>query len=403
MSQALTTATGAGQIVAAARPAQRLEAIDMVRGLVMVLMALDHVRDYLTSARFDPLDLTHTTPAYFLTRWVTHYCAATFVFLAGTGAFLWQARGRTRAQLSWFLLTRGFWLIFLEFTLVHLAWSFNPLAHAMMAQVIWVIGASMVVLGGVVWLPPQVVTVLAVVLIAGHNALDSVRPNELGPFALPWKILMSGGLIVDTPRPTVVMAYPLVPWLGILMLGYGLGPIWRLEQRQRRRRLFHLGLAFTVLFLVLRLSNSYGDPRPWSVQGSVIKNILAPLDCNKYPPSLLYTLMTLGPALMLLAWWDRTPGPVGRHLIVFGRVPLFYYLLHIPLIHGLTVLLAWLRYGDAGFSFEHLLAARPPENFGYDLPVVYLIWAGVVMILYFPCRWFAGVKARHRTAWLSYL
>jgi uncharacterized membrane protein len=393
------------------RPAsgsQRVAAVDLLRGLVMVLMALDHVRDFLNDDRFrfDPTDLAKTTPVLFLTRWVTHFCAPVFVFLAGTGAFLAGCHGKTRSQLAWFLLTRGLWLVVLEFTLVQWGWAFVIDYHQMVGQVIWAIGWSMVALAGLVWLPTGLIAALGVALVAGHNLLDPYFPP--GPFssAKPWTLLFQIGAVEPEKGRIFVVAYPVLPWLGIMLAGYGFGSLWLVNWPRRRRLLLGLGTALTLAFFALRASNRYGDPQPWSQQSTDLFTLFSFINCTKYPPSLLYVLMTLGPSILLLALWDRTPGPLGRVLITFGRVPLFYYLLHAPLIHLAAIALALVRYGDAGFLFQNFLFVGPnqvPPGYGYGLPVVYAVWLAVVVLLYPLCYWFAGVKRRHRSAWLSYL
>jgi uncharacterized membrane protein len=388
----------------------RLDAIDLVRGLVMVVMALDHVRDFLTDARFDPLDLSRATPALFLTRWVTHFCAPVFVFLAGTGAFLYGARGKTRAQLAWFLLTRGLWLIVLEFSLVHLGLFFNFEYRLLFGLVIWAIGWSMVALAGLIFLPTGAVAALGVALVAGHNLFDTVAAPRGGRARWLW-VALWGGSFTTGPLPLwpgtmLFVAYPVLPWLGILAVGYGCGPLWLLERGRRRRWLLALGTGLTLLFIALRAANVYGDPRPWTGQANPLFTLFSFINCLKYPPSLLFVLMTLGPALLLLALCDRAPGPLGRVLVTFGRVPLFYYLLHIPLIHLVAMGLAYAQYGEVGFMFQFVALIPPeqlPAGYGYGLPVVYAAWLGVVLALYPPCAWFARVKSRRRDWWLSYL
>jgi uncharacterized membrane protein len=388
----------------AVRP--RLDAIDILRGAVMVLMALDHTRAFFSNARFNPEDLTQTTAALFFTRWITHFCAPVFVFLAGTGAFLHADRGKTKAQLAWFLVTRGLWLVVLEFTLVHLAWFLNWRYELVIAQVIWAIGWSMVLLAPLVFLPAWAVTIVGVVLICGHNVLDNlVDPSELGWFQGTYAILRGGGFLRSESGFGFLAAYPVLPWLGVMAAGYGFGMVWRLDPSTRRRWLLGLGLAITSLFVLLRAINVYGDPQPWSEESSGVFTVMSFLRCRKYPPSLLYVLMTLGPAILALAWLDRGVGVLGRPFVVFGRVPLFYYLLHVPVIHAVAFVLALARYGESGFLFNHPSFVPPnelPPGYGYDLPMVYLIWIGVVLILYPPCVWFAALKRRRRDVWLSY-
>jgi uncharacterized membrane protein len=387
----------------------RVEAIDLLRGMVMVLMALDHTRDFLSNARFDALNLSQTTAPLFLTRWVTHFCAPVFVFLAGTGAFLSATRGKTRGQLSWFLLTRGLWLVALEFSLVHLGWFFNLEYRLLLGQVIWAIGCSMVALAGLVFLPTWAITALGVALIAGPNLVD-LRAGIQGPFRSPWVILCSGSFFAGPLEPWrgvyFFVAYPLLPWLGMMATGYGFGQLWLCEPRRRRRWLLGLGGGLLLAFVTLRAVNRFGDPFPWSVQTSSLFTLLSFINCWKYPPSLLFVLMTLGPAILALALLDRPAGFFGRIFVTFGRVPLFFYLLHLPLIHFVALGLAYLRYQDVGFMFQNVAFAGPgqlPAGYGYELPVVYLIWLAVVLGLYPVCYRFAEVKRRSRAGWLSYL
>lgn len=373
----------------------------------MVLMALDHTRDFFTNVTFDPLDLTKTNAALFMTRWITHFCAPVFIFLAGTGAFLSTTRGKSKRELSWFLLTRGLCLALLEVTYVRcLGWEFNFDFHRVGAAVLWAIGWSMVALSVLVFLPTRVVAIFGIAIVAAHNAFDHVQPESWGPLGWLWIVLHQGGPFNPAPGFTFIAAYPLVPWMGVMAAGYGFGAMLRQEPETRRTRMFRLGLALTLLFVVLRFANLYGNPRPWSAQASPLFTIFSFMDCHKYPPSLLYLLMTIGPALVMLSFLDRLTPRLLRPILVFGRVPLFYYLLHLPLIHGLAVVVACLRYGRAGWLFGNPFfpgKVAPPADNGFDLPVVYLIWIGVVLLLYPVCKWFAGVKQRRREAWLSYL
>jgi uncharacterized membrane protein len=401
-------ATGAAELPVAIRP--RVEAVDLLRGVVMVIMALDHARDFLSDARFDPLDLSRTTGALFLTRWVSHFCAPVFVFLAGTGAFLSAARGKGRPQLAWFLLTRGLWLVALEFTLVHLGWFFNLEYRLLLGQVIWAIGCSMVALAGLVFLPTWAVAAFGVALIASHNLFDGVRADSLGRFRWLWVASCSGSFTVGPlePWPGVYffVAYLLLPWLGVMAAGYGFGGLWLLDRGPRRRWLLGLGAGLALLFVAFRAVNRYGDPSPWSAQPSGLFTVFSFINTSKYPPSLLFLLMTLGPAILALALLDRPSGPLGQVFVTFGRVPLFYYLLHLPVIHLVALGLASARYGEVGFMFQNVAFAGPgqlPAGYGYGLTVVYLVWFCVVVALYPACRWFSGLKSRQRTAWLSYL
>jgi uncharacterized membrane protein len=389
--------SGAGTLPASAA---RLDSVDLVRGAVMVLMALDHVRDYL-GPQVNPEDLGSAPPALFLTRWVTHFCAPTFVFLAGVGAYLRGARGTSRPELAWFLLTRGLWLVALEFTLVYWAWSFSLDYRFTVAEVIWAIGVSMVALSGLVFLPAWAVGLVGVAILVGHNLLDGVRGADLGPAGWLWDLLHTRRGFEPLPGYTFFVAYPLLPWFGVLAAGYGFGALLGGDPARRRARLLGLGLGMTLAFVALRALNGYGDPRHWSVQGDGLRTLMAFLNCEKYPPSLLFVLMTLGPAVLALALADRVPGPLAGPLVTFGRVPLFYFLLHFLLIHSLAVGLALARYGRADWLFGNLPGG--PPDYAYGLPGVYLLWVCCVALLYPACRWFAGVKRRHPGGLLSYL
>lgn len=383
-------------------PRKRLDSVDLLRGLVMVVMALDHVRDFFTSSHFDPTDLTQTTIPLFFTRWITHFCAPVFVFLAGTGAFLSRTRGKSARDLSQFLLTRGLWLIVLEFTVVRFAWTFNVDYSFVFGQVIWAIGISMVVLAGLVRLPVKAVAAFGIAMIALHNLLDPLPSSAFGSFDWLWNILHTGAVIQASPQFTFLPFYPLVPWIGVMAAGYAFGSLLRREQPDRKRVLLRLGLSLTAAFIVIRAINLYGDPVPWSGQETAALTVLSFLNCLKYPPSLLYLLMTLGPAITLLAVLEhRSTGLLSR-ITVFGRVPMFYYILHIALVHGIAVALALARGEDTGWLFASLPFGYTPD-YGYGLVTVYCIWIGVVVALYPLCAWFAGVKRRRKDWWLSYL
>jgi uncharacterized membrane protein len=386
---------------------QRLESVDLLRGVVIVLMALDHVRDFFSERLYmDPTDLTTTTPGIFLTRWVTHFCAPVFIFLAGVSAFLFTTRGKSRWDLMWLLLTRGLWLIFLELTLIRASWMFNwdSIHHG--AGVFWAIGWAMIVLAGLVFLPAPLVAALGAAMIASHNLLDGLTAADVGLPAWLWLILHQPGDGPIVGEFTFGTGYSLVPWVGVMAVGYGFGPLLQLAPRVRRRWLFWLGTLVTLAFIGLRALNIYGDPRPWSKQPDALFTVLSFLNCTKYPPSLLYLLMTLGPAILTLWLFDRPVGRLTRPLVTFGRVPLFFYLLHIPMIHGGAVLLDYVRFGWSPQATEGPWMVRGdavPSHYGVSLPWVYLIWVGVLLVLYPACRWFAEVKQRRRDAWLTYL
>jgi uncharacterized membrane protein len=389
--------------------ARRIDSIDVLRGLVMALMAIDHARDFFTNARIDPLDLQRTWPALFLTRWVTHLCAPVFLFLAGTGTALSMARGRSTAEIARFLLTRGAWLILLELTLVRFGWLFNFDVLNASALVIWAIGWSMVALAALVFLPVRYVGVFGVAMIVLHNALDPVEPGDLGRAAWLWTILHEGGEVPVPGRAELFVGYPLVPWIGVMAAGYAFGALIQVVETARRATLFaRLGFGLIVAFVALRATNLYGDPRPWAPQESTLFTLFSFIDCDKYPPSLLYLLITLGLSFVLLAAFERWPPLRFKPLVVFGRVPLFFYLLHLPLLHLMAVQLELARGHGVSWLFQNphppvgsLLF--PPEGYGYGLPVVYALWATALVILYFPCRAFAALKERRRERWLSYL
>lgn len=380
----------------------RLESIDVVRGVIMVVMALDHTREFFGVPGQNPTDLTSATAALFLTRWVTYFCAPVFFLLTGTGAYL-SLRRRTRGELSWFLFTRGLWLIFLEVGLVRcFAYQFNADYRVTLLIVLWALGWAMIVLSALVRLPASVVAAFGAVLIGGHNLLDPVR--SANPI---WSILHSPGFVLNTPEHVVFVAYPLVPWIGVTAVGYSLGQIYAWEAERRRACLFRLGLAKSVAFLVIRGFDAYGDPSRWMPQRNAVFTVLSFLNTTKYPPSLLFLLMTLGPAMICLWAVDRRTPRILRPALVIGKVPLFYYVLHVALIHLLAAATGYLRYGSAHWMFESPDLARypftAPPDWGYPLPVVYLTWAFVVAAMYPLCRWFAAVKQRRDDVWLSYM
>jgi uncharacterized membrane protein len=370
----------------------RLDSIDLLRGLVMVLMALDHTRIYFSNAGFDPVDLSQTTSGYFLTRWITHFCAPTFVFLAGTAAFLSSTRGKSRRDLAWFLITRGLWLVFLEVTLIRFFWSFDLSYRGAGAAVIWALGWSMVVLAALIYWPRWLTAIFGVGMIALHHLLDGIEPEAFGRFFWFWHILHVPGEFKVTPNFWFGVGYPLIPWVGVMAAGYALGPVFLWEADRRRRFLLSLGAGVCLGFFLIRGTNVYGDPRPWSSQPSGLFTFYSILNCTKYPPSLSYLLMTLGPALLALVWFEKIKGGLAEVLILFGRVPMFFYLLHLPLIHF------------SGDMFKGMLQSdlAPESRAGWGLPVVYAAWIGIVLVLFPACRWFAGLKQRRRDAWLSY-
>jgi uncharacterized membrane protein len=386
-------------------PRGRLEAVDMLRGLVMVIMALDHVRDFfhIDALRFDPTDLTQTSVVLFLTRFVTHFCAPTFVFLSGASVWFQRARGKALPDLSRFLLTRGLWLIVLELTLVSFAIGLKP--GLLFLQVIWCIGLGMVLLAGLVWIPRAAVLALGAAIVAGHGLLAAVDPERLGALAPVLALAIRPNLIPLGPGLNLFVLYPFLAWLGILLLGYGLGSVFLLDKARRTRSLLALGGGAIALFVVIRAINGYGDPAPWSVQKDAAFTVLSFLNVSKYPPSLDYVLVTLGPTLLMVLALEHLRGPAAKVLVTYGRVPLFYYLLHFYLAHLSAAVVgmamgypyAAFVWGPGGPSVQAL------AGWGVPLGVTYLIWLAIVAALYPFCLWWAGLKARRGDWWLSYL
>jgi uncharacterized membrane protein len=377
---------------------QRLASIDLLRGLAMVVMALDHARDFFGTSGWDPT-FAASGAATFVTRWITHFCAPVFVFLAGTSAALALSQGKPKAELSRFLLSRGAWLAALDLVVVSYVWFFR-FGKPFVTDVLWAIGWSMIVLALLVRLPAWVATWFGLVLVAAHNALDAVRGDSLGWASGLWKVLHESTVVHLPFGADWFVGYPLIPWLGVMALGYALGSLMTGRAVSRRRDLALLGAATTGAFIALRAINGYGDPAPWTAGANALQTAFSFVSCHKYPPSLLFLLMTLGPALLALAALDGARPRPGNPLLVFGRVPLFFYVLHLFVLHlaaGLTFLP---RLGAAAF---HVDPDAPPAGFGLSLPGVYRVWAVAVVSLYWPCRWFGGVKRRRPGGWISYL
>jgi uncharacterized membrane protein len=385
--------------MAAGKHSNRNEAIDLLRGLVMVIMVLDHARDFWGGFAPDPTDLEVTTPVLFFTRWVTHFCAPVFVFLAGTSAYLYGT-GREPMQLSRFLLTRGLWLILIELTVCKYVWIPEPGYSMVLMQVIWAIGCSMIVLAGLCFFGATAVGLIGLVILVGHNALDPLIPADLGSAGVLWTIAHEGGIVQLSDGVTWLVAYPVLPWIGVMAIGYSFGMSVRLSQEQRRSLYLRLGLAMIAAFILLRAINFYGDSAHWSVQPSAVFSLLSFLNTTKYPPSLLYLLMTLGPALCLLGLFESgSQSRLRKGLLVFGRVPLLFYILHLYLLRFTAIPVSFVLYGaDA--------ATPPPGPAGsamLGLGAAYIAWVVSVLLLYPICRWFAGVKERRSDWWLSYL
>ena len=378
---------------------ERLVSLDIVRGVVMILMAIDHVRVY------SGLPAGGPTPGIFFTRWITHFVAPAFVFLAGTSAYLHGTKLRDTRALSRFLLTRGLWLVLLELTVIRVAWTFNfDFAHYMLAGVIWMIGWCMVVMAGLVHLPLVVNAIGGVAIIALHN-ITNYFPAGMsalgeGSMAWLWKILyLGGGFQIGSGGPPLLVLFVIVPWIGVMMSGYAFGAVMQMPPDRRRAICLRLGVAATLAFIALRAANSYGDPRHWN-------SPLAFLGTTKYPASLLFLLMTLGPMFIGLGVAERAKGRMAGVLATFGRVPFFYYLLHIPLIHAAACVVSLIREGAVNpwlFTNHPMAPGQLPPGYMWSLTLLYAVWAVVIVLLYFPCRWFAQLKATRKSVWLSYL
>jgi uncharacterized membrane protein len=409
----MSTSPSASTAAFNATPTSRVGSIDLIRGAVMILMAIDHVRVYSGLAPGGP------TPGIFFTRWITHFCAPAFIFLAGTSIFFY---GRKHAGLSRYLLLRGTWLILLELTFLRVAWTFNfDFAHYEMAGVIWVIGWCMILMAGLVRLPLTAVGTIGVVIIAAHNLMDSrmgkllegLDANRLSAF---WKIFYVGffaGPVQFRPGgPNLIVLYSIIPWIGVMAAGYAFGRILTLEPAPRKRLCLAIGLSAIALFLLLRGFNLYGDPSPWHA-ASHGRNGMPPMpawlsfpNTSKYPASLCFLLMTLGPIIALIPLLEGLRGALARGVSLFGRVPFFFYVLHIPLIHALALVVSKIRLGVVSpwlFTNHPMGNPEPPEGYVWSLPLLYLVWGITIVLLYFACRWFADFKARRNDWWLKYL
>lgn len=382
------------------RGSRRIESVDLLRGLVVVVMALDHAREFFTSLTFQPEDLARSFPALFFTRWVTHFCAPAFFFLAGTGAFFYAMNRRQRVALPRFLWTRGAWLILLELTVIDFAMTFSW--RFQVGIVFWTLGWSLIVLALLVRARPAVIGAFAAALILLHNSLDGIRPGSsvisqiVGLLHAPFIRPLPGGHVVG-------MLYPLVPWVGVMAAGYLLGYAYRADTKTRRRWLVVAGTALTAAFVVLRATNLYGDPRPWSQQASVLMTVCSFLNCTKYPPSLCFLLMTLGPSLLFLGLVEGRTSRLARPILTFGRVPLFFFVVHLYVLHILAIAVALVFGQPAGWLTQGAMLIDRPAGYGHGLPFVYAAWAAVVLALYPACRWYADVKRRSSSVFLSYL
>jgi len=395
----------------AAVKTRRIESIDLLRGTIMIIMALDHVRDYFHAYSYlnDPTDLQHTTAPIFLTRWITHFCAPIFMLLAGVSASLYGLKNGRKA-LSFFLFTRGLWLVIVELFIVTLEWTFNPHYPAFILQVIWAFGISMMILSLLIHLPRPVLLLLGIVLIAGHNALDTVHVDGNTAPAFLWSVLHQpnfNGFHFGPFNP--IVGYPVLPWIGIITIGYCLGSLYApdTDPEVRKKALRNLGIGAILFFIILRWTNVYGDAALWSTQKNFLFTLFSFVNTTKYPPSLLYALMTLGPALLFLAYAERPLNKLTSRVTVFGRVPMFFYLLHIPLIHGIAILAAALSHHSASDMVNlttWVTANAQLKGYGFSLWIVYLVWIVVTLLLYPLCLRFSQYKRAHQAEkkWLSY-
>jgi uncharacterized membrane protein len=388
-------------------PKARIISIDLLRGLVMLIMALDHARDYLHLDFFrgnDPLDFATTSTPLFLTRWITHFCAPVFVFLAGASIFFSGIK-TDKKSLSLFLLKRGLWLVAIEIIVITFGWTFDPGYHLIVLQVIWAIGLSMVCMSLIVFLPKAIILLAGLALVFGHNLLDvyDKLPNTLSGFV--WAVLHVQKLFMIDATHRIVVVYPLIPWLGLMMLGYVFATLYLpdIKKTKRRNVLTALGAGCMLLFVLLRFGNIYGEPENWEVQKTTTFTFLSFINTTKYPPSLLYLLMTIGPSLLFLAFAENLKGWWVRATVIFGRVPFFYYIVHIYLLHIIAGILFFASgHTLADLNFPGNTVTIPPD-FGFHLWQVYIIWMVALALLYFPCKWYNNYKSTHNYWWLSYL
>lgn len=387
----------------------RILSIDILRGAVMLIMALDHVRDYFHLHAFDddPTNLATTTPALFFTRWITHFCAPVFVFLSGTSAFL-ASQKKSVAQQSMFLIKRGIWLVFAEISIVTLAWTFNPLFNLLILQVIWAIGWSMIILGLLVRTSRTIIITVGFILFFGHNVLDYATLPTTGAAGVLWNVLFKANFAFYhfNDNHLALNVYAILPWTGVMLLGYGFGKFFRspVTAAERKNASMTAGVSLTILFLLLRFINSYGDPSPWSVQKDGVYTLLSFLNTTKYPCSLQYLCMTLGPSLIILSLLESVKNKFTNILIIYGRVPFFYYVIHLFLIHAIGVVIFF----ATGHGSNEIVDTRTPFlfrplHYGFDLTVVYAIWIFTIVVLYWPCKWFNNYRSSHNQWWLSYV
>lgn len=387
------------------QPGGRLWSIDVLRGAVIVLMALDHVRLFWASTPFAPTDLSQTTPAWFFARWITHFCAPVFIFLAGTSAYLYYSKAGPE-KLRRFLFSRGLWLLFTELAVISpsILFAWPGRAGFLILQVIWAIGWGMIALGLLSWLPKRLILAIGIAMVAGHNLLDGVGPEAWGSLGWLWKIFHEGeSWIAITDSFGLLAVYPLIPWIGVMALGYCLGEVMCREAARRRQFLGIAGLALIEVFFLLRFINHYGDPNPWDFQGRGFTfTVLSFLNTTKYPPSLLYLCMTLGPALLLLYALEGVENRLAAFFRTFGRAPFFFYVLHFAVIHFFAHLWHYFRYGQ-WFSFITTSKELWPEDYAPGLLLMYGVWIAVIAGFYYLCRWYGCFKFSRKEWWWKYL
>lgn len=391
---------------------QRIQSIDLLRGIVIVIMALDHVRDFfhIYGASDTPTNLATTTPLLFFTRFITHFCAPTFVFLAGTSGFL-QGMRKSKKELSIFLIKRGLWLVLAEVLIVTLGITFDPTYHIFVLQVIWAIGISMIILGLLVRLPFAIILMYGLLIVFFHNLADAPERANGGPSGFWWNLIHSGFYFhrfdPDVPNRGLLIVYAFVPWSGVMALGYCFGKFYErhIDPAFRKKSLIYLGSGLIILFLILRAFNNYGDPAPWSEQArGGVYTVLSFFNVSKYPPSLMYICITLGPSILFLAFAEKLPGKVGKFFITYGRVPFFFYILHFYLIHLLCVVAFFIEgYGTKDIVSPGSPFLFRPINFGYNIWITYLVWIIVVLMLYPLCRKYDKYKTLQQKWWTSYV
>ena len=389
---------------------KRIASIDILRGLVMIIMVLDHVRDYYHINAFagnSPENLESTTLFLYFTRFITHYCAPVFVFLAGTSAFLYGQKKGAKA-LSKFLITRGIWLIIVEIVINNFLWWFDITFGFINLQVIWAIGFCMIILGVLIHLPKKILLILGLLIVLGHNTLDNFGFPDENPLSILWKMLHQiGGISIGEGR-FLWFSYPVLPWIGVIVLGYCFGYFYKKETsiNTRKKWLLILGVSSIVLFFILRTFNLYGDRMLWSQQETVSKTIISFLILSKYPPSLLFLLITLGPAFLVLASIENIKNRITNFLIVFGRVPFFFYVIHIFVVHAGAIVGLLITGKDWRLMIlnNETMSSGILNGYGYSLGIVYLVWIIIIVLLYPICKSFMKYKSNHREKWwISYL